>query len=483
MLTLTLGVLAFLISLILTPLVRDIFLKMGVVDVPDGERKLHWKSIPRVGGIAIFISYVVGYAALTLVVKPGTLAPSYSIDGSVWLFAGATVIFATGLLDDLLTLRPKQKLLGQVIAATLVWFGGIEINLFLDIPAAHLISYPVTVFWLVACSNAFNLIDGLDGLAAGAGFFATVTIIVAAVLGHNLPLALVAVPLAGSLLAFLCFNFNPASVFLGDCGSLTIGFLLGCFGLMWSQKITTVLGLSAPLMAVSLPLIDTSIAIARRLLRNRPIFSPDRGHIHHRLLDRGNSPKRSALLLYGGCIIAGAFSLSQQLLQSSFGGFVLFAFCISVIVAVNFLGYIEFAVARQIFSRKLMFRIIDDEIKIQQMDNALTECATEPERLEIISKTCRNLGFKNAFVIGAATQALDHLVDLSASQVGVAIDRERVLVLQEFPADGRPLLIDRLLSVIRTHLQQVPAPAAREHLLLDCDLETKSAQFGRSTMA
>lgn len=459
------------------------FLKMGVVDVPDGERKLHWKNIPRVGGIAIFISYIAACGLLTFVAKPGTLAPSQSIDGSVWLFAGATVIFATGLLDDLLTLRPKQKLLGQIIAATLVWFGGIEINLFLDVPAAHLISFPVTVFWLVACSNAFNLIDGLDGLAAGAGFFATITIIVAAVLSHNLPLALVTVPLAGSLLAFLCFNFNPASVFLGDCGSLTVGFLLGCFGMMWSQKITTVLGLSAPLMAVSLPLIDTSIAIARRLLRNRPIFSPDRGHIHHRLLDRGNSPKRSAVLLYGGCVIAGAFSLSQQLLQSSFGGFVLAAFLISVILAVNFLGYIEFAVARQILSRKLMFRMIDDEIKIQQMDNALTECATERERLEVIGKTCRNLGFKDAFVTGATTQALDYLVDLSASHVGVAIDRERVLVLQEFPTHGRPLLMDRLLSVIRTHLHQIPASSAREHLLLDCDLEAKGVQFGRSTTA
>jgi len=482
-LTLTLGALAFLISLLLTPLVRDVFLKMGVVDVPDGERKFHRTSIPRVGGIAIFLSYTIAYAALAMLTDPVKGPVPYSFDSRNWLFAGVTVIFATGLLDDLLTLRPKQKLLGQIIAATLVWCGGIEINLFHNMPAAHWLSFPVTVFWLVACTNAFNLIDGLDGLAAGAGFFATATMIVAAVLDHNLALALATVPLAGSLLAFLCFNFNPASVFLGDCGSLTIGFLLGCFGMMWSQKITTVVGLSAPLMAVSLPLLDTSIAIVRRVLRNRPIFSPDRGHIHHRLLDQGNSPKRTALLLYGACLITGIFSLSQQLLHWNFGPIVLLGFLVSAGLAVNYLGYLEFAVAGQVLSRKLMFRIIEDEIKIHQLDNALTECETERERLEIVSKACRGLGFKEAFVTGKTTNGLDHMIDLSVSHVSLSIDRERVLVLQEFPGDGRPLPMDRLLSVIRTHLQQIPAPAGREHLLLNCELESENVAIRRETAA
>jgi UDP-GlcNAc:undecaprenyl-phosphate/decaprenyl-phosphate GlcNAc-1-phosphate transferase len=482
-LTLTLGALAFLISLLLTPLVRDVFLKIGVVDVPDGERKSHRKNIPRVGGIAIFLSYTIAYAALAMLTDPVKGPIPYSFDSRNWLFAGVTVIFATGLLDDLLTLRPKQKLLGQIIAATLVWCGGIEINLFHNMPAAHWLSFPVTVFWLVACTNAFNLIDGLDGLAAGAGFFATATMIVAAILDHNLALALATVPLAGSLLAFLCFNFNPASVFLGDCGSLTIGFLLGCFGMMWSQKITTLFGLSAPLMAVSLPLLDTSIAIARRVLRNRPVFSPDRGHIHHRLLDRGNSPRQTALLLYGACLITGIFSLSQQLLHWNFGPLVLLGFLISAGLAVNYLGYLEFAVAGQVLSRKLLFRIIEDEIKIHQLDSSLTECGTERERLETISKACRSLGFKEAFVASKSKNGLDHKIDLSVSHISISIDRERVLVLQEFPGDGRPLPMDRLLSVIRTHLQQIPPPGDREHLLLNCDLESENVAIGRSTAA
>lgn len=482
-LTLSLGTLAFLISLLLTPLVRDVFLKMGLVDAPDGHRKLHTKSIPRVGGIAIFLSYTIAFAALTFLTNGKSGLIPLTWDSRNWLFAGVTVIFATGLLDDLLTLQPKQKFLGQIIAAVLVWTGGIEINLFHNAPGSHWISLPVTVFWLVACTNAFNLIDGLDGLAAGAGFFATSTMIAAALLDHNTPLALATVPLAGSLLAFLCFNFNPASVFLGDCGSLTIGFLLGCFGIMWSQKITTLFGLSAPLMAVFLPLLDTTIAIARRILRNRPIFSPDRGHIHHRLLDRGNSVKRTALLLYGACITTGAFSLMQHLFHWHLGAVIALGFVVAVGFAVNHLGYLEFAVAGQVFSQKLVFRIIEDEIKIHQLDSTLTECLTERQRLEAISKTCRDLGFKEAFITGRISNAIDHRLDLSVEQISIPLDRDRVLVLHDMPRDGRPLPMNRLISVIRTHLQQIPVPAEAPSLVLNCQLEPRQIAMSQEKVA
>jgi UDP-GlcNAc:undecaprenyl-phosphate GlcNAc-1-phosphate transferase len=482
-LTLTLGALAFLISLLLTPLVRDVFLKMGVVDAPDGQRKLHTRSIPRVGGIAIFLAYTVAFAALSFLPNGKLGVMPLTWDSRNWLFAGVTVIFATGLLDDLLTLEPKQKLMGQLIAAVLVWTGGIEINLFHNAPGAHWISLPTTVLWLVACTNAFNLIDGLDGLAAGAGFFATSTMITAALLDHNMPLALATVPLAGSLLAFLCFNFNPASVFLGDCGSLTIGFLLGCFGIMWSQKITTLFGLSAPLMAVSLPLLDTTIAIVRRVLRNRPVFSPDRGHIHHRLLDRGNSVKRTALLLYGACITTGAFSLAQHFFHRKLGALVTLGFVIAVGFAVNHLRYLEFAVAGQVLSRKLMFRIIEDEIKIHQLDSALAECLIERQRLEAISKTCRDLGFKEAFVAGRVRNTLEHILDLSAEPISIPIDGDRVLVLHDMPRDGRPLPMDRLISVIRTHLEQIPVPSDAEPMVLTCELAPREIAMSQETVA
>src|SRR5437764_1589081 len=136
-----------------------------------------------------------------------------------------------------------------------------------------------------------NLIDGLDGLASGIGLFASATALLAALLQNNIALAYATVPLVGCLLGFLRFNFNPATIFLGDCGSLFIGFLLGCYGVLWSQKSATILGMTAPLMALSIPLLDTTIAIIRRFVRQQPIFSGDRDHIHHRLLDRGLTPR------------------------------------------------------------------------------------------------------------------------------------------------------------------------------------------------
>src|SRR5207248_2457378 len=142
-------------------------------------------------------------------------------------------------------------------------------------------SLPLTIMWLVGCSNAFNLIDGMDGLATGVGLFASFTMLAAALVQNNAPLALASAPLVGALLAFLRYNFNPASIFLGDSGSLTIGFVLGCFGAIWSQKSATLLGMTAPVMALSVPLLDTGIAVVRRFIRRQPIFSPDRNHVHH----------------------------------------------------------------------------------------------------------------------------------------------------------------------------------------------------------
>src|SRR5207247_1602256 len=171
------------------------------------------------------------------------------------------VIFATGLLDDLFGLSPWQKIFGQVGAAGLAYWAGVRVLGVAGFSAHGWWSIPLTVLWLVGCANAFNLIDGVDGLAAGVGLFATLTIFLAALLQNNAPLALATVPLAGALLAFLRYNFNPASIFLGDCGSLSIGFLLGCYGIIWSQKSATMLVMSAPLLALAIPLHDTCITI------------------------------------------------------------------------------------------------------------------------------------------------------------------------------------------------------------------------------
>jgi UDP-GlcNAc:undecaprenyl-phosphate GlcNAc-1-phosphate transferase len=448
---LLLGFFAFIVSFGLTPLARNVFLKIGVVDVPD-ERKVHRSNIPRVGGIAIFVAYAIVYAGSALVPAAGNRFFQQPFEAKWWLLAAVAVVFATGLLDDLLTLRPKHKLLGQVLAAFLVWSSGIEIHLFHGMPFGHILSLPLTIFWLVGCSNAFNLIDGLDGLASGAALFATLTMTAAAMLTHNYTLALVAVPLAGCLLAFLCFNFNPASIFLGDCGSLTIGFLLGCFGMIWSEKITTFVGLAAPVMAVSLPLLDTSIAIARRFLRNRPIFSPDRGHIHHRLLDRGNSVRKTALTLYGVCAIAAGLSLIQQSLEGQFGSLAIVLFGILVCFGIQYLGYVEFRVAGRLLSKRVMFGIVDSEIKIQQLETQLAAVQEESEAFNLIRKACTDLGVETVFIAGHRDELIDILLASSESQINLPIDSYRTLVLHGLPED-RPLPIERLSSILRKHFQ------------------------------
>ena len=163
-----------------------------------------------------------------------------------------------------------------------------------------------------------------------------------------MPLALATAPLVGALLAFLRYNFNPASIFLGDCGSLTIGFLLGCFGAIWSQKSATLLGMTAPLMALAVPLLDTGIAVVRRFLRRQPIFSPDRNHLHHRLLDRGFSTRQVALMLYGVCGVAAAFSLLMTWPHNHFTVCCWWRFCLAVWLGLRLAGYVEFDTARHL---------------------------------------------------------------------------------------------------------------------------------------
>ncbi|MEP6715003.1 MAG: MraY family glycosyltransferase, partial [Terriglobia bacterium] len=219
-----LGVVAFLCSVVLTPLVRDCFKRWGLVDHPDGDRKRHASPIPRVGGVAIAISYLAAFGIMLI------LPFSYDSEvakalPNIWkLFCAAGLVFATGLFDDLLGYYPWQKLAGQLWAAMIAYFAGVRIEIMPEHPLNLLWNIPLSIIWLVGCTNAFNLIDGLDGLAAGVGLFATSTMLLAAFANHNLQLALVTMPLAGALIGFLRYNFNPASVFLGDCGSLLIGF-------------------------------------------------------------------------------------------------------------------------------------------------------------------------------------------------------------------------------------------------------------------
>jgi len=232
-------------ALVLTPIVRDGVGRFGFLDHPDGVRKKHAVAVPRVGGIAIALAYVGTFGIAFLLPFNYTIVLRSYLPTILQLAMVASVVFLTGVLDDQVGLSAWQKLLGIGGAGVLAYFAGIRVDVHLlnFLPAWPWLGFVITVVWLVGCTNAFNLIDGMDGLASGVGLVATLAMLIAALTQGNMPLALATMPLAGCLLGFLRYNFNPASVFLGDSGSLLIGFLLGCYGAMWSVKSVTLIAL------------------------------------------------------------------------------------------------------------------------------------------------------------------------------------------------------------------------------------------------
>jgi UDP-GlcNAc:undecaprenyl-phosphate GlcNAc-1-phosphate transferase len=394
-LILTLGLISAVLASILTPLVRDRLGKFGFLDHPDGIRKKHATAVPRVGGIAIVMAYVATFAI-------GLALPfSYShvlhkaLPNILQLTVVGSLVFLTGVLDDRWCLTAWQKLIGIAGASVLAYFAGIRV----DIPILH--SHPawpgfgfaLTVIWLIGCTNAFNLIDGMDGLAAGVGLLATVTMLIAALTQGNLPLALATMPLAGCLVGFLPYNFNKASVFLGDSGSLLIGFLLGCYGALWSEKSVTLVALTVPLLAVSIPLLEVLLSILRRYLRNRPIFEPDRGHIHHKLLDRGLSPRGAVLTIYGMCSVVAILSLLASALRNQFSSLIVIAFCGVAWIGIRHLDYTEFAMAGRLFLRGGFRRIIDSETRLIEFQRTLARATGVHECWIKIRAASREFGF------------------------------------------------------------------------------------------
>jgi UDP-GlcNAc:undecaprenyl-phosphate/decaprenyl-phosphate GlcNAc-1-phosphate transferase len=399
---------AFVLCLILTPISRNLCLRYDVVDRPDTERRFHLKPIPRIGGLPIVLSYA-GALGLLLILAPrrATLSIQH-LSLFLSLLPATGLIFLTGVIDDIFTLKPSQKLFGQFLAAVLAVSLGARMSFAGHMSHSSFITIPLSIIWLIGCANAVNLIDGLDGLASGVGLFATLTTLVAALLTGNTGLAVATAPLLGCLLAFLCYNFSPASIFLGDCGSLTIGFMLGCFGLVWSQHSGTMLAMAAPLIALSFPLLDVVLSISRRMLRSRPIFKGDRGHIHHMVLARGHKPRIAALILYGVSATAAFFALLASFSSMQYRAPIIIVFCMLIWFGVNQLGYIEVAAARRILSRKNVFRILREEIYLQELKNSINAAQTIDESWRVVQGACQEMYFASVrmFIDGASYEAI-----------------------------------------------------------------------------
>jgi UDP-GlcNAc:undecaprenyl-phosphate GlcNAc-1-phosphate transferase len=363
-----------------------------MVDKPDNIRKFHAGSIPRVGGIAIFIAYLASFTVFLPSFQFGEMVHG-NLDVVRHLLPAAAIVFLTGLLDDLLGLKAWQKIAGQFIAAVVAFHAGVQIPVLGWRQLPSWFGLPLTILWLVGCTNAFNLIDGLDGLAAGVGFLATSTTLVAALLDHNMGLAIAIIPLAGALLGILRFNFSPASIFLGDSGSLFVGFLLGCYSVLWSQKSATIPGMIAPLIALSIPLLDTSLAIVRRFLRRQPIFGPDRGHIHHNLLARGLTPRRVVVLMYIACGACAALSLLQSFAHERFGLAIFVLFCLGAWFGVQHLRYAEFGIARRLVLAGNFRRQLNAELLLASFCDNLIAAATPDQCWNVLQHNYSEFGF------------------------------------------------------------------------------------------
>jgi UDP-GlcNAc:undecaprenyl-phosphate GlcNAc-1-phosphate transferase len=355
--------LALTLSFVLTRYVRNIATHRGWVSAPLSERHLHSAPLPRLGGVAIFAAFVLSLgAALAIAAYYPSVRFGSSVKILATLLVPACLVFLLGLYDDMRGLGPYVKFGVQGVAATILWLGGFRI---LDLPVLFgsrqfpwFIGLALTIVWVLGITNAFNLIDGLDGLAAGSAMFSTLVVFVVALLSQSSLVALMTVALTGAILGFLRFNFNPATIFLGDSGSLFIGFLLSALALEGAQKAPTVIAVAIPVVSFGLPILETSLSVLRRLIGGRPVFTADREHIHHKLLQLGLSHREVVIVLYAVSALFGLLSLFLLWPTGSSLGLVLAVLGTGIWLGVQHLGYPEFGEIRRVAQRTLEQRQI-----------------------------------------------------------------------------------------------------------------------------
>jgi UDP-GlcNAc:undecaprenyl-phosphate GlcNAc-1-phosphate transferase len=309
MLFLTL-IVCFVLSVLITPLIKKLAILIGATDRPN-QRKVHQTVMPRLGGLAIFISFMVGMVLL----RP-------EFQSSISILLGCLIIVITGICDDLFELPAKVKLLGQLAAAlTVVFLGDLQV-VFINLPFGGQIQFgflsiPLTILWIVGITNAINLIDGLDGLAAGVSSIALITISGMAMIQGNLYVVAVGLVVLASTLGFLFYNFHPASIFMGDTGALFLGFMISVLSLLGFKNVTFI-SFVIPVMILGVPISDTFFAILRRIIHKKPLSAPDRSHLHHCMLRMGYTHRQTVLLIYAMAAFFGLVAVIYS--QARLGG-------------------------------------------------------------------------------------------------------------------------------------------------------------------
>jgi UDP-GlcNAc:undecaprenyl-phosphate/decaprenyl-phosphate GlcNAc-1-phosphate transferase len=333
MLYLTLFI-CFITSILATPLVKKLAFKIGATDKPN-QRKVHQRIMPRLGGLAIFISFLVGY----FMMQPTS---TYALP----LLIGSFIIIMTGVLDDMMELSPKIKLAGQLLAAgVVVIYGGIQIQ-FINLPFGGtlefgFLSIPLTILWIVGITNAINLIDGLDGLAAGVSSIVLITISGMAIMMGNAFVTMMGFIMLGSTLGFLVYNFHPAKIFMGDTGALFLGFIISVLSLLGFKNVT-IISFIVPVIILGVPISDTFFAIIRRIVQNKPLSAPDKSHLHHCLLRLGYSHRQTVLIIYAMSAIFGLAAVIFSKVQGMWASLlVLGILLVSIEIIVEKIGLVD----------------------------------------------------------------------------------------------------------------------------------------------
>ncbi len=390
-------VLCVCLSAVSTWYVRKIASARGWIHEPKLDRHLHTIPVPRLGGVAIYFSFMsVVILAMALPYFFGTAAPLHA-KAMMGLLGPALIVFLLGLYDDVYSLNAYWKFAIEAMAAVLLYAGGYGIHNLGLIHRGQALDWiyglPLTILWVLLITNAFNLIDGLDGLAAGSALFSTVVVFVVSLIVPNPLVAFLAIALAGATLGFLRFNFHPASIFLGDSGSLFIGFMLAALALAGSEKAPTMVAVAIPIVSLGLPILDVVLAVMRRFLGGKPLFAGDRDHIHHKLLKRGLSQRGAVLVLYGVTTVFALLSLAL-LHGAAMFALVLAVIGIGITVGVQYLGYAEFSelqgALRRTAERK---RAIGNNVEVRHAVEALDACKDFRLLCEILKNTLEAIGF------------------------------------------------------------------------------------------
>lgn len=414
---------SLILSFILTRTVRNAATARGWLSAPALERHLHVAPLPRLGGVAIFGAFALSLSAALVIasVKP-SLQFGSSLRVLTTILVPGTLIFLLGLYDDVRSVGPYFKFGVQAIAATMLWMGGLRI---LDLPVVFgsrqfpwFVGLALTIVWVLGITNAFNLIDGLDGLAAGSALFSTLVVFVVALLSHSSLVALMTIALTGAIVGFLRFNFNPATIFLGDSGSLFIGFMLSALALEGAQKAPTVIAVAIPVVSFGLPILETSLSVLRRLISGRPVFTADREHIHHKLLQLGLSHRQVVIVLYAVSALFALLSLFLLWPTGSSLGLVLAVLGTGIWLGVQHLGYLEFGEIRRVAQRTL------DQRQIVINNLALRRATEELKAVRDYEQLCR--------VLSAAFASND----FDAFELGIKLLLNEHPLLHQFAPSG-----------------------------------------------